>query len=173
MKKICLLAAMLLGFTASVMADNLVVNGEFKRLYDGNKHAYSWGLEKIKDGTVKFFNTGAPDGGYAQFVLNSPCNFSMRQYLKGKIKPNAKYEISCKVRGNNFTAKAVGLIFINEGWSKSAGIRNIKPTAEWTEYKVVVTPPPFKAHIGLVFHAIQAKGTIEIADIEVEEVDND
>ena len=172
MKKISLLLAMMFGVSVAVMADNLVHNGEFKRV-DAKGNAIAWTPNPIKNGSVKFFTKGAPDGGYAQFVLNAPENFSIRQCLNGKVKANTKYELSFKVRAVNFSAKTVDVLFINEGWSLSSGIRNIKPTAQWKEYEAVVTTPDFKKYIGLVFHGIKAQGTIEIADIEVEELDND
>ena len=172
MKKISLFLAMMFGVSAAVMADNLVHNGEFERL-DAKGNAVGWTPNPVKNGTVKFFATGAPDGGYAQFVLNAPENFSIRQCLNGKVQANTKYELSFKMRAVDFSAKTVDVLFINEGWSKSNGIRNIKPTAQWREYKAVVATPDFKRYVGLVFHGINAKGTIEIADIEVEELDND
>jgi hypothetical protein len=172
MKKISLFLAVVFGISAAAMADNLVHNGEFERL-DAKGNAIGWSASAVKNGSVKFFAAGAPDGGYAQIVLNTPEVFSIRQCLNGKVKPNTKYELSFKVRAVDFSAKNVGVLFINEGWTKNSGISNIKPTAQWQKYKAIVTTPDFKKYVAIVFHGTQAKGTIEIADIEVEELDND
>ena len=92
MKKISLFLAVVFGISAAAMADNLVHNGEFERL-DAKGNAVGWTPNPVKNGTVKFFATGAPDGGYAQFVLNAPENFSIRQCLNGKVQANTKYEL--------------------------------------------------------------------------------
>ena len=172
MKKITLMVIAMMGFAACVMADDLLYNGEFKRL-NAKGEAVGWSTTVTKGGSVKFFTTGAPDGGYAQFVLTEEGTFSMRQSMMKVLKPNTKYKVSFKLRGENFSAKNLGLVFINEGWSKSSGFNKLVPTPQWKEYEQVIATPDYKKYVAIAFHAVKAKGTVEIADIEVEELDND
>lgn len=89
------------------------------------------------------------------------------------LKPNTRYEVSFKVRGKDFKAANLAMIFINEGWTKSSGIRKIAVTDQWKEYKSVVKTPDFKKLVSLIFYSTKATGTIEICDVEVELPDND
>ena len=172
MKKITLMVIAMMWFAACVMADDLLYNGEFKRL-NAKGEAVGWSTTVTKGGSVKFFTTGAPDGGYAQFVLTEEGTFSMRQSMMKVLKPNTKYKVSFKLRGENFSAKNLGVVFINEGWSKSSGFNKLVPTPQWKEYEQVVTTPDYKKYVAIAFHGLKAKGIVEIADIEVEAIDND
>ena len=172
MKKISLLFAVLMGFAVAVHADNLVKNGDFKH-QTSKGVAFNWSPFKPKDAVVKYFTSGAPNGGYAQFVMPTAGNFSLRQNMTPVLRPNTKYKISFKVRGRDFTAKALGMLFINEGWSKDAGVKNLTATPEWKEYKLEFATPDYNRYVFLTFFGNTAKGTIEVADIEVKAINVD
>ena len=172
MKKIVLLAAMMLGLTGVVSADNLLYNGEFKRL-DAKGWAPGWALTNTKNAEVKFFASGAPDGGFVRISFPTEGQFELRQHLSKKFAPNTKYKVSFKMRGTVFTSADLGVIFINDGWSKSSGARKLVPTAQWKEYEYVFATPEYKKYLGFVILARKAKGTVEFADVEIEALDND
>ena len=172
MKKILFSLIGMLVFLTGAMADNLVVNGEFERL-DAKGQAIGWTVEAPAAASVRFFAHGAPDGGYVRIALPATGNFSLRQDMSRVLRPNTKYEVSFKLRGDNFQGKVLGMVFINEGWTKSSGIRKIAVTDQWKEYKSVVKTPDFKKLVSLIFYSTKATGTIEICDVEVELPDND
>lgn len=172
MKKTLFLLAAVFGFSPVLTADNLVVNGEFERL-SAQGVALNWSFAASKPGSVKYFATGAPDGGYAQITMPENGKFTFRQIMTGKLVANTKYEVSFKMRCTDFTAAQLGVLLINDGWKKGNGVRNLKPTAVWTKFKYVITMPELTKYSALVFYSNNAKGTLEIADIEVEPFDND
>lgn len=172
MKKITLLLAALMGFSAAVMADNLVKNGDFKH-QTSKGVAFNWSPFKPKDAVVKYFASGAPQGGYAQFTIATAGNFSLRQNMTPVLRPNTKYKVSFKIRGRDFTAKALGMLFINAGWSKNTGVKNLVATAEWKEYKLEFATPDYNRYVFLTFFGNSAKGVIELADVAVEAIDPD
>ena len=77
------------------------------------------------------------------------------------------------MRGCDFTAKALGMLFINDGWSKNTGVKNLVATPEWKEHKLVFATPDYNRYVFLTFFGSEAKGTIELADVEVESLDED
>ena len=172
MKKIAMLLAAVLGLSSVAMADNLVKNGEFKKL-DAKGVPVGWTMTISKGGTFKAVTSGAPDGGSVSFTLPENGSFVFRQVVTKVVKPNTKYKVSFKVRGQNFKAVTLGMIFINEGWTKSNGNKKIKVTPEWKEYEEIYTTPDFKKTAGLTFYANKACGTVELCDVEVEALDND
>ena len=89
------------------------------------------------------------------------------------LKPNTRYEVSFKVRGKDFKAANLAMIFINEGWTQNSGNTKLVPTAQWKKYKAVFTTPDFKKYTALVFYGSKVQGSVELADVEVEELDND
>ena len=172
MKKFSIFMAALFGFSAMVMADNLVQNGEFEKL-DKKGRPVGWTASVSKGGTIKAAAVGAPDGGSITFTLPENGKFDLRQLMTNVLKPNTRYEVSFKVRGKDFKSANLAMIFINEGWTKSSGIRKIAVTDQWKEYKSVVKTPDFKKLVSLIFYSTKATGTIEICDVEVELPDND
>ena len=172
MKKMTLIAAAVLGIATAAMADDLLYNGEFKRL-DAKGVAAGWSSTQAKDATVKYFASGAPDGGYAQFTLPTEGKFTLRQAMHRVLKPNTQYKVSFKIRCVGTTTGTVGMVFINEGWTKANGVHNLVPTAAWKEYEQIFTTPDYKRYVALVFYGNKVKGIVEIADVEVEALDND
>ena len=167
-----MLLAAVLGLSSVAMADNLVKNGEFEKL-DAKGVPVGWTMTISKGGTFKAVTSGAPDGGAVSFTVPENGNFVFRQIVTKAVKPNTKYKVSFKVRGQNFKAVTLGMIFINEGWTKSNGNKKIKVTPEWKEYEEIYTTPDFKKTAGLTFYANKACGTVELCDVEVEALDND
>ena len=153
---------------AVLFADNLVKNGDFKTIVKDK--ASFWSL--IGSYKVTFSAVGAPDGGSVRIDASSDAtgNFSLRQNMTAVLRPNTPYKISAKVRGTDFKAKNHGLIFINEGWSKSSGIGKFPVTGEWTKIEAAVTTPDYKKNVSLVLYAQAAVGVLEVADIKVEPV---
>ena len=172
MKKILFSLIGMLVFLTGAMADNLVVNGEFERL-DAKGQAIGWTVEAPAAASVRFFAHGAPDGGYVRIALPAAGNFSLRQDMSRVLRPNTKYEVSFKLRGDNFQGKVLGMVFINEGWTQNSGNTKLVPTAQWKKYKAVFTTPDFKKYTALVFYGSKVQGSVELADVEVEELDND
>ena len=172
MKKTFVMIAAILGFAAAATVDNLIFNGEFEKI-DAKGKALAWNLIAPKTAKAEFFATGAPDGGFARITVPETCEFSLRQSITNRVTANTKYELSFWVRGVNFKGERLGVLLINDNWKKSAGIRNIKPTAEWVKHKMIVTMPEFEKYAGLVFYGTKAQGTVEIADVELELPDND
>ena len=172
MKKIAMLLAAVFGLTTVVAADNLLQNGEFKKL-DAKGVPVGWTVRVPKSATFKAVTSGAPDGGSVTFTLPESGNFVFRQVMTKVLKPSTKYKVSYKVRGKDFKAVTLGMVFINEGWTKSNGNKRIKVTPEWKEYEEIYTTPDYKQLTGLAFYANKASGTVELCDVEVEAVDND
>ena len=172
MKKAAMFLAAVFGLTTVSMADNLVTNGEFKKL-DAKGIPVGWTVNITKGSTFKAAVSGAPDGGSVTFILPETGNFVFRQIMSKVLKPSTKYKVSYKVRGKDFKAVTLGMVFINEGWTKSNGNKRIKVTPEWKEYEEVYETPDFKKLTGLAFYANKASGTVELCDVEVEAADND
>ena len=172
MKKIAMFLAAVFGLATVSMADNLVTNGEFKKL-DAKGIPVGWTVKVPKSSTFKAAVSGAPDGGSVTFTLPETGSFVFRQVMSKVLKPSTKYKVSYKVRGKDFKAVTLGMVFINEGWTKSNGNKRIKVTPEWKEYKEVYETPDFKQLTGLAFYANKASGTVELCDVEVEALDND
>ena len=172
MKKIALLLGAVFGITAAAMADNLVKNGEFKEL-DKKGVPAGWTISMAKTGNFKAVTSGAPDGGSVTFNLPEQGNFVFRQVMTKVLQPGTKYKVSFKIRGKNFKAVTLGMVFINEGWTKSNGNKRLKVTEEWKEYEEVYSTPDYKQLTGLAFYANKATGTVEICDVEVEPVKED
>lgn len=168
MKKTIGIALALLCGAAALFADNLVKNGDFKTIVKGKASFWS-----VTGGCkVAFSASGASDGGFVRIDATSDAkgDFSLRQNMTAALRPNTPYKVSAKVRGTNFKANSYGLIFINEGWSKSSGIRKFPVTGEWTKIEAVVTTPDYKKEATLVLYANGAFGVLEVADVEVEPV---
>ena len=172
MKKFALLLGAVFGITAAAMADDLVKNGEFEKL-DAKGVPVDWTVKVDKVGSFKAVTSGAPDGGSVTFNLPKQGNFVLRQVMTKVLKPSTRYKVSFKIRGKNFKAVTLGMVFINEGWTKSNGNKKLKVTEEWKEYEEIYTTPDYKSLVGLAFYANKATGTVEICDVEVEAVKED
>ena len=156
---------------AALFADNLVKNGDFKTIVKGKGSFWA-----VTGGCkVAFSAEGAPEGGLVRIDATSDAkgDFSLRQNMTGALRPNIPCKVSAMVRGTNFKANSYGLIFINEGWSKSAGIRKFPVTGEWTKIEAVVTIPDYKKEATLVLYANGAFGVLEVADVKVEPAANE
>ena len=151
---------------AALFADNLVKNGDFKTIVKGK--AAFWAV--TGGCKVTFSADGAPEGGLVRVDATSDAkgDFSLRQNMTAVLRPNTPYKVSAKVRGTNFQANSYGLIFINEGWSKSSGIRKFPVTGEWSKIEAAVTTPDYKKEVSLVLYANGSFGVLEVADIKVE-----
>lgn len=172
MKKFTLLLTIVFGIATAAVADDLLKNGEFKKL-DAKGVPVGWTVSVPKSGSFKAVTSGAPDGGSVTFNLPEVGNFTFRQIMTKVLKPNTKYKVSYKIRGKNFKAVTLGMIFINEGWTLSNGNKKLTVTENWKEYEEIYTTPDYKKLVALTFYANKATGTVEICDVEVEALDCD
>ena len=175
MKKLATVIAVLLTVSVNTLAENLARNGNFEQLIAGK--AAEWQIHQYSNKTeIKFFAAGTENGGYAQMIF--PANdkaagrMLLSQDITAIVESKQKYQLSCKVRSKGFKGVAE-LVLCNDKWAASAGILIGKVPGKWTEFKKIVTMPEFKKQAKLNFNVKRvAKGTIEVADIKLEKIEN-
>ena len=170
MKKIILMAAVLLGAAGVFAAENLLKNGTFEQLVAGKPAG--WILPKTNPG-ITFSGDGAPESGYVKFdIVKDGKKFSSNiwQSITKVVKSSGKYQISFKLRTKGFRGN-IRLIAINDGWQKGAGLSiGGRFPADWKEYKKVIVMPEFKKDARLLIWVSAVKGVAEFADIKLEAV---
>lgn len=135
----CLLCLLFVG-TFSLLADNLLINPEFKRDSLGNIINWNLGAGKVaRKITAKTINM---DGGHAVSLEAEKEPFGFRQEFITLI-PGEKYRISVWVQTKNFSSRDFRFILYDHGWVQECGIHSCpKDTkGKWQKLETVVTLP--------------------------------
>ena len=172
MKKLLFYSLCLLGMTAIAQVkpgDNLLVNGKFDA--DQEDFPPFWANQASR--YLSYNPSGGPNGlPSVKLASAEPSNTesTFRQYDL-ELVPGETYRISAWVRTKDFKSRHYGFTVCNNGWFSEQGIKEFKPTQDWTlmtnEFKAE------KSNNGkymMIFFAVNFQGEAEIADVKLEAV---
>ncbi|MBR5024375.1 MAG: carbohydrate binding domain-containing protein, partial [Victivallales bacterium] len=172
MKKLLLCSLCLLGLAAFAQVkpgENLLVNGKFEA--DQEDFPPFWANQA---GRYLSYNTSGGPNGIPSIKMTSPepsnTESTFRQYDL-ELVAGETYRVSAWVRTKNFQSKHYGITVCNNGWFSEQGIKEFKPTQDWT-----LMTNEFKAEKSsngkhmMIFFAVNFQGEVEIADVKLEAI---
>ena len=172
MKKLLLYSLCLLGlavFAQVKPGENLLVNGKFEA--DQEDFPPFWANQA---GRYLSYNTSGGPNGIPSIKMTSPepsnTESTFRQYDL-ELVSGETYRVSAWVRTKNFQSKHYGITVCNNGWFSEQGIKEFKPTQDWT-----LMTNEFKAEKSsngkhmMIFFAVNFQGEVEIADVKLEAI---
>ena len=149
--------------------DNLLVNGKFDA--DQEDFPPFWANQASR--YLSYNPSGGPNGlPSVKLASAEPSNTesTFRQYDL-ELVPGETYRVSAWVRTKDFKSRHYGFTVCNNGWFSEQGIKEFKPTQDWTlmtnEFKAE------KSNNGkymMIFFAVNFQGEAEIADVKLEAV---
>jgi len=155
------LAAILLAATATVSAENLLVNGKLEAEQGTFPDLWTVSSNEV----VTYSRSGAPNGGG---VLTFNGSGSCRQY-NYKLVEGEKYKLGGWFKTVGFKAVSAGWVVHNAGWAKATGIVNFPENSEWTYREQTVTAlPSANGYSGVALYANGMKGKLQAAGLSLE-----
>lgn len=125
MKKMILLLFLFLWGAVSGEEKNLIPNADFRFLVKGKPEF--WHPAGTTARSQWFFRDRSGKG-----VIRFEKNGMLRQYSSMRLKHGEKYRMTAKVRFiNTAPGGRADIMLINEGWKKSSGLHNIRPSEKW------------------------------------------
>jgi len=149
---------------ALVPGKNLLVNGVL--LSEQGNFPDNWNTRDINH--FQYARSGGPDGKAFLGVVNGD-GISTYDVRQGgyKLIPGELYRIGAWVKTDHFKASRAGVIILNDGWSKSAGITEFPENTDWKYFEADITAPTTKEGHAFAFFIVKATGSIQAADLSL------
>ena len=150
--------------------ENILVNGRFEA--DQTDLPLNW---VVKTGTKEpeWMPSGGPGGRPAMRFASKGEPFTADYRQNGlNLTTNGTYRLSFLARTENFSCEKAGVVIINDGWSKSDGIREFPANSGWTRYEATLKGLPSRDRMcQCALFAVKSTGTLDIADARLEAID--